>query len=190
MAFAFKVFKETALPGTLQPHSIYFIAPASAPSLVEIYVTNAAGSAARHVLGTADVQSMIDTSLAAFHELVIVPNIAGLSALLPLSSPKYAYVVDATTDPTVASGGATYLYNPANGGAWIKISEAESLDVQMNWASIVGKPTSSAAAIDAAVAASHTHANKTQLDKIGEDANGMMTYNGVLLHAGWDSSAW
>ena len=28
----YQVFKETALPGTLQPHSIYLIAPAARPS--------------------------------------------------------------------------------------------------------------------------------------------------------------
>lgn len=67
----------------------------------------------------------------------------------------YVYVTNATGDSTVASGGATYLFNPTN-STWIKTSEAESMDVSVNWASITGKPTSSAAQIDAAVAASHS----------------------------------
>lgn len=190
MAFALKVFKETALPGVLEPNAIYFVGPPSTPDLVEVYVTNALGTVARHVMGGAEVQAMIDASLAAFHELAIVNTLADLQAMLPLAAPKYAYVIDATTDPTVTAGGATYLYNPNNGGAWIKTSEAESLDVVLQWANIQGKPTSTPAAIDAAVANSHTHANKTQLDKIGEDGNGMMTYNGQMVHVAWDNGAW
>ena len=32
----FKIFRETALPGTLQPYSIYIVAPAAKPNYVEI----------------------------------------------------------------------------------------------------------------------------------------------------------
>jgi hypothetical protein len=35
----YSIYKETALPGTLQPHSIYLIAPAANPDYVEMYVT-------------------------------------------------------------------------------------------------------------------------------------------------------
>jgi hypothetical protein len=46
-----------------------------------------------------------------------------------------------------------------------------------------------AAAIDAAVGNAHTHANKSQLDKIGEDAGGGLTYDGQgYVQAG--SVAW
>lgn len=185
----FKVFKETALPGTLEPHSIYFIAPASDTSLLEIYVTNAAGSTpVRHVLNKAEVQAMIDASIGAANALQIVTDIAARDAIAP-TEPTYVFVTDATGDPTVASGGATYLFNPT-GSTWIKTSEAESMDVTVSWASITGKPSSSAAAIDGAVANSHTHANKTQLDQIGQNGAGELTYNGTQVKTEWGSTGW
>lgn len=95
---------------------------------------------------------------------------------------------DATGDATVASGGATYLYNVA-GAAWVKISEAESMDVSLNWAALVGRPSSAVADIDDAVAKRHTHANKTELDKIGE-AGGELTYNGAQVKTEWGSTGW
>ena len=48
-----------------------------------------------------------------------------------------AYVVDATGDSTVKSGGASYIYDGSN---WIKISEFESMDVELEWADIKNKP--------------------------------------------------
>ena len=185
----FKIFKETTLPGTLQPNAIYLIAPAANPDLVEIVVTNTAGSAPhRRVINRADVQGMIDSSLSSLSELRIVADIAARNALTPTKA-LYVYVENATGDPTVASGGATYLYKTSN-STWIKVSEAESLDVALNWSSIVGRPSSSAAAIDAAVGASHTHANKTQLDLIGQNAQGEMTYNGTQVKTEWASASW
>lgn len=185
----FQIYKETALPGTLQPSSIYFIAPPGSTDYVEIYVTNSNGTVARRVIDANDVQLMINSTLAGANELTIVNDIAARDALLPLTVVKSVYVVDATGDSTVASGGATYLYNVGT-STWIKVSEAESMDVVFNWTSIVGRPTSSAAAIDAAVAASHTHANMNQLNKVGEDSGGNLTYGGSLPHAGWDSVNW
>lgn len=184
-----KIYKETALPGTLQPDSIYFVAPAGSPDLVEIYVTKSdASTPHRHVLNKAEVQAMIDSSIAAASELTIVADIAARNALNPTRA-IYVYVENATGDNTVSSGGATYLYKTAT-SSWIKISEAESLDVSLTWSSIIGKPTSSPSAIDAAVTASHTHTNKTQLDQIGQNAAGEMTYNGVQVKTEWASTGW
>ena len=46
------------------------------------------------------------------------------------------------------------------------------------------------AQIDAAVAATHTHANKSELDKIGQDANGNLTYDGALPATGYSTVNW
>jgi len=184
----YRVYKETALPGTLQPHSVYFVAPAGNPALVEIYVTNADASAHRRVLTEADVSSMISSAISASQGLVIVDDIAERNALTP-SGAMYAYVVDASDDPTVAAGGATYLYNPAT-TSWIKTSEAESLDISLTWAAISGGPTSTPAQIDSAVANSHTHANLTQLNLIGQNGAGELTYNGSQVKTIWSTTAW
>lgn len=185
----FKIYRETALPGTLQPYAMYIIAPAGSPGLIEIVVTDAAGTGSRHVINKAEIQAMIDASMASAgaSNLVIVADIAARDALTPTSN-IYAYVTDATGDGTVASGGATYLYNFA-ATTWLKVSESESMDVVLSWASIQDKPTSTVTDIDDAVTKRHAHANKTQLDQIGE-ASGEMTYNGVQVKTEWSSTGW
>ena len=64
------------------------------------------------------------------------------------------------------------------------------MDINFSWANLSGKPTSSVADIDDAVSKRHAHANKTQLDKIDQDASGNLTYNGNLPATGWASSNW
>jgi hypothetical protein len=119
----------------------------------------------------------------------IVADIAARNALV-LTKNTQVLVLDATGDSTVTSGAATYLYRVST-TSWIKISEAESLDLVLQWANIQGKPTSSPSAIDTAVSNSHTHTNKTQLDKIGENPDGHFTYNSALPKIGWEGTiAW
>lgn len=182
----YKVYKETVLPGSLQPHSIYLVAPAAHPGFLEIYVTDAAGTAQRRTHKVEDIQAMIDTSISAINTTTVVANIAARDGLTPAEGDQ-VLVTDASADVTVTSGAATYVYD---GAAWVKISEAESMDITLNWSDIVGKPTSSAAAIDAAVTNSHTHANKTELDKVGEDGNGEMTYNGANIRPRIETTGW
>ena len=185
----FKIYRETALPAfPLQPYAIYLIAPAAKPNYVEMYVTNSNGSAARRIINEADIQSMINTAVANVNNIQIVADIAARNALAPTNT-KYVYVKNATGDATVASGGATYLWD-TDTSTWVKISEAESLDVSLTWANLQGKPTSTADQIDTAVTNSHTHSNKTQLDKVGEDAGGNFTYGGVIPHVAWASVGW
>lgn len=182
----FKIFRETTLPGTLQNDALYVIAPAATPNYIEIYATNSSG-VVRRVPTDADITAKINASLASIAELSIVADIAARNALAPTAA-KYVYVQNATADATVLSGGATYLFNPT-GGVWIKVSEAESMDVVVSWASITGKPTSTPAQIDAAVTATHAHANLTQLNQIG-DTGGQLSYNGALVKTEWSSLGW
>jgi hypothetical protein len=184
----FKIFRETALPGTLEPYAMYLIAPPSKPDYVEIYVSNSTGSAVKRVLTDTDIQGMINSSVSGMSGLQVVADIAARNALSPTTN-RLVLVLNATGDNTVASGAATYVYRLAT-TSWIKISEAESLDAIVNWSNIQGRPTSSASAIDTAVANSHTHSNKTQLDKIGENGDGFFTYNGNLPVTAWNNTAW
>ena len=68
---AIKFFRETALPGSLQPYSVYFIAPTAKPNYTEIYVTNSDGSAVRRVINSDDVQAMINAAIAAQSQLPV-----------------------------------------------------------------------------------------------------------------------
>lgn len=192
MAEQFKVYRETALPGSLEPYSVYFIAPSGAGNsdFLELYVTNAAGTSTRRVVNRSDVLSMIQAEMASagVNNLIIVADITERDGL-SLASPAFAYVKDATDDVSVDAGGATYLWDNDK-EEWIKVSEAESLDIELKWSEIDGRPSSSVANIDDAVTKRHTHANKTQLDKVGEDNNGNFTYGGSIPHIAWDTIGW
>lgn len=183
----FKVFRETVLPGVLAPQAVYFVAPVGKPNYVEVYVTNADGSAARRVLNEADITALISAQVSAVSQIQVVADIAARDALAP-SSTVYVYVRNATGDATVTAGGATYLFDVAN-TAWVKVSESESMDLSLSWAAISGKPSSSAANIDDAVTKRHSHANMTELNKVGE-AGGELTYSGVQVKTEWSSNGW
>ena len=181
----FKIYRETALPSPLQAAAVYLIAPPGKPDYVEMYVTNNDGSAARRIINEADVQAMIAAAVAAAGQLAVVADIHARDSI---PSPKgEVYVIDAAADGTVASGGARYLYH---NGQWIKTAETESMDLALAWAALQDKPSSPVASIDDAVAKRHTHANKTQLDKIGEDGAGNLTYGGQPVKTAWDSTGW
>jgi len=186
----FQIFKETALPSQRQPHSIYLVAPPGNPNFVEVYVTSADGSVAKRTPTQSDIQAMIDAAVAAGSGSgIIVDTIAARNALTGVKNAQQVYVIDATADATVSSGGATYVWRSSN-SSWIKTSEAESLDLSLTWAALTGKPSSTPANIDAAVTARHTHTNKSQLDLIGQDSNGNMTYDGRLPVTEWNSAGW
>lgn len=183
-----KFFRKTALPATPQPNSIYFITPPNKPNYVEIYVVGNTSSAIRRVLNEDDINALIQAQLQSVSEIQIVNNITERNALNPTGT-IFVLVLDASDDPTVDSGSASYIYNPST-SSWVKIAEYESLDLQLTWNNITGRPSSSPADIDDAVAKRHTHSNLTQLNKISEDANGFLTYNNDYPKTGWDSTSW
>ena len=67
----------------------------------------------------------------------VVADITARDALTNAAEGLIAYVVDATGDSTVKSGGASYIYDGSN---WIKISEFESMDMIIDWTDIQNKP--------------------------------------------------
>lgn len=184
-----KFAKVATLPVTLAPSTLYMVAPAgSSIDELQIYVSSNDGTSARHIPTHSEIASMISTAVNSYSSAVVVTNIAARNALAP-AVVTIALVLDATADNSVASGAATYVFNPAT-SSWTKIAEYESLDVTLQWANIQGKPTSSAAAIDQAVADSHTHANKAVLDLVTADANDELMYKGAHIAARLETSAW
>mgnify|MGYP001627071213 CR=1 FL=1 len=185
---AIKFFKVTTLPAVLEGHAVYYVAPVSKPNHVEMYVTNADASAVRRIVNIDDIQSMIDNSIRNSNAFEIVDNIAARDAL-NLTGNKFVLVLDASADPTVNSGAATYAWRASN-NTWVKISEYESMDVVLTWESIQNRPNSSVADIDSAVAQRHIHANFTQLNKISENANGDFQYSGNYPRARLEQADW
>lgn len=109
----FQIFRETTLPGTLQPYSIYFVAPASKPDYVEVYVSNATGTSARRVIQESDIQALIDNAVTGMSAIEVVADITARNALNPTTN-VHVYVLDASDDTTVTAGSASYIYQVSN----------------------------------------------------------------------------
>jgi hypothetical protein len=172
-----KEFKLTALPSApYEPNGIYYISNVITPDYVEMYVANSAGTSVKRALRVHDVNFLIDQKLLDYQQTLIVADIAARDAVSSPKNGQFVYVKNAAADATVASGAATYIYELAT-TTWVKVAEYESMDLSLDWSDITGKPTSTPAQIDTAVTNSHTHSNKTQLDKVGE-TGGLMTYDG------------
>jgi hypothetical protein len=182
------VQKLTADPGTYAPNTLYFIAPTAFPSELQIVLSSNDGSIARHVITKAEVQNLINTAIQGINYVQYASDITERNALA-LATNTMVYVADATGDPTVSSGAALYFYK-SDTNTFIKVAEYESMDLTINWDSIQGKPNSTVSAIDAAVANSHVHNNKTQLDKIDQDSDGNLTYNGNYIKAALTVVQW
>lgn len=177
-------FKETSVPSQPKPNSVYMIKRPDS-TYIEMYVTTKTGEMQR-LLNEADVNSIINSKFAAAGSTTVVNDITARNALQNVVSGAQVYVVNASGDTTVKTGGAMYIYN---GSSWIKTSETESMDVILNWTGVVGRPDSSPTEIDNAVRASHIHANKSTLDKFAE-ADGRLTFDGKSLSTDWDKVGW
>lgn len=184
-----KFYKVTTLPGSLEANAFYYVENGN---YAESYLTNNAGEA-RAVGNTAMINALIDAALAnwsgAASTVSIVPDIAARDALIAtLEANAMILVVDATGDPTVTAGSALYAY-AFDTETTYKIAEYESMDVVLQWSDLQGGPTSTPAQIDNAVSMAHSHANKATLDKLGEDAEGLL-FNGVGVGSRWATTNW
>lgn len=109
----------------------------------------------------------------------VVEDIEARDALIGMNVGDQAWVIDATGDSTVSTGGAKYLYQSEEAG-WVKTGEAESMDVVLKWGTLQDKPTSTVLEIDDAVSKKHEHANKTVLDKLGV-SGGKLQFDGAAV---------
>lgn len=177
-------FKVNSLPGTLQPDSFYYVANGG---YAESYLTDTAGNA-KAIGNSAMIETIASALVTSVNNIQIVPDIAARDALTPTTT-IFVLVQDASDDPTVTAGAATYIYDTVS-DEWIKVAEYESMDITVTWSSISGRPSSAVVDIDDAVSKRHTHSNFTSLNKIGEDGNGFMTYNGNLIPTHWNTNSW
>lgn len=162
------------------PSTMYVVRGDEA-DLAEVYFTGNDASEIRSILDKSAVQSMINSSVTDFTNILVTADITSRAALAStLTRNVMVLVLDASGDATVDAGSAMYMYEHAN-TTFHKVSEFESLDVTLTWDSIEGRPTSTPAQIDAAVAATHTHANKALLDGFGTDVAGRLTLGGVVV---------
>lgn len=168
-----KFFKVSSLPGTLDANAWYLVLNGS---YAETYVTNSSG-VAKMVGNSTMINDLITSAITGLAQAQIVNDIAARDALIPsLTQNIIVYVLNATADSTVSSGGATYLWRDST-SEFIKIAEFESMDAVVTWSSITGKPSSSPSAIDTAVTNSHTHTNMSVLNLLSAPG-GILQYNG------------
>lgn len=194
-----QVNKVTALPnvGDRDANTMYLVGDTAVVDSLEIHMTSSDGATTIHIPTKTEISAMVGGQIASFNNIRVVATYADMAALIAENRSMVVMVLDATGDATVDSGGAAYVLQAtgtaeAPAASYYKIYEFEALteNFVLNWSSIVGKPTSSAAAIDDAVAKTHTHANKALLDVLDVNGDGDLTLNGVavgtvLVNADW-----
>ena len=116
---------------------------------------------------------------------IVFQNIKERNSHTP--KPTFAWVIDATDDPTVDSGSAFYM-NTING--WKKLYETEIMDqdnlsqtinIPNMWDQITGGPQSTPSDIDDAVELKHSHANQLVLNDLSDD-DGSLAYKGLKVN--------
>ena len=182
-----KIEKVNTLPGVYTASTLYMVKNATNVNLFDLYLSTSDGSSVRHIISEGDIDSKINNALAAMNTALVVADITERDALT-LNTVTTVLVLNATGDPTVEVGGATYIYNPAT-TTFYKIAEHQTIDAVINWTDIVGRPTSSPAAIDSAVTNSHTHTNKSLLDGLSEVGNHLYL-NGAPVRAYLEVESW
>lgn len=214
-----KFHKVLVLPGTLEADSIYFVQNST---YSETYVTDSAGNAksvGNSSMIAAIANNEISTRLAQHNLVEIVTDITARNALASQDRNLIVMVLDATGDATVSAGAALYAFRNSD-NSWTKVAEYEGMDAVVQWSNILGRPTSSAAQLDAAVTNSHTHSNKAILDATQEsfttalkttydaaatashshgnkatldkltDAGGVLLLDGAAVTASWATKNW
>jgi hypothetical protein len=173
-----KIFRVNALPAEQDRvvNSMYLVKGATATE-AEMYLVGKTTGEVRHLPTGSDIDQKISTSISNFSNMTVVADITARDAQAPTRT-MMTMVIDATGDSTVNSGSAIYVYDTGT-STWYKTSEVESMDMVLNWSQIVGGPNVTAAQVEAAVSATHTHANLTDLDKVATDGDGYLTYNNV-----------
>ena len=194
-----QISKVNALPavGSRQANTMYLVGNTEFADSLEIHMTSSDAAATLHVPTKSEITAMIGGQIASFNNIRVVATYADMAALVAENHSMVVMVLDATGDATVTTGGAAYVLQAtgtaqAPAASYYKIYEFEALNENfvLNWSAIVGKPTSSAAAIDDAVAKAHSHANLALLNGLATNGDGDLTLNGVavgtvLVNAGW-----
>lgn len=187
MSLILNIERLAELPVTLSPSTMYII-KASDPALVDLYFTNTDGTEVRHVVNSSDIAKIVSDAVGSASDIMVVANNAAMNALRPTRT-IMVLSLDASADPTVNSGAALYVFN-ATTTSWVKVADFQSMDVVLKWDNIEGRPISSPHDIDGAVAISHGHANKSELDLIGVDSKDNFMFNGQYIQVPLLAEEW
>lgn len=176
-AGTYRVEKVDNLPALPTTADTIFLLKSATTGFFDFYLSSADGSAYRHTITRDEVQGLISSQLAAAQNSFVVADIAARNALAP-THVTMAFVIDASAAPEVTAGSAQFIYNPTT-TTWYLVAEYESqIGPNVDWSIISGGPSSTPSLIDDAVTKRHTHANKTDLDRLAVNASGHPTVDG------------
>lgn len=208
----------TGAPGDLiQPSTLYIVSTPGEPTLADIYFTGntpvSGQLSVKHIIKKSEITDMISAAVASLSSIRIVPNIAARDLLVSTASGNipvltangFVLVLDATADaPTATNGGvmtgaAMYLWSQST-ASWTKVSEFESMDLQLYWQNIGDKPNMTPAQeaaepitetkLISAITHDHQHSNKDVIDLITKDTSNEMLYNGDFPLARLSRADW
>lgn len=129
---ALNIVRVLALPTPVVANTIYLVGKTA----TDLQIV-AVGSNITDIRKTPVVADINDAIVAAIGNLdlsntvLFAADIAARNAMNTLTKSSFVFVADATGDPTVGTGSATYFFNVASvpGSQWTKVSEYESMDV-------------------------------------------------------------
>lgn len=175
MAVPFNIVRVDAVPATPVVNTMY-ITKDSKNRAVVTFIGNTVAQRAS-TLSPTDVQTMISEALAGAGEVYVANTLADLQAITPTVNAVGYIRTAAAGDPLM------YVFD-LPGAAW-KVSQ-----VPAKWADIIGRPAATAAEIDAAVAASHSHANMAVLNSLSQSTGGKLAYKGQEVSEVGFASDW
>lgn len=169
------------LPTNMEANAIYVVKPPGALE-ADLVFTGSDPLVVARTISRVDIEQIVGDAVDASTSITFKQSYGDMLSDRPTSN-ALIYVADATGDPTSTTVVRVYLYNketdtftgfPSTGGGG-----GPGGDV--TWGQILGRPNSTPAQIDQAVAAMHTHANKAVLDLIGENAQQKLTFRGAQV---------
>lgn len=179
---AIRILRASSLPTSpaLREKNCMYLVKQPGKTTFDMYVVDAAGNAFSGFTSERLTEVIAEYSNTT-RETESVANIAARNALVNPGN-RLVFVDDATGDPTVEFGSAMYFYK-ASTASYTKVWAADGSaggggsSGNVQWSDIVGAPNVSIAALEQAVANSHTHTNKDVLDKLSV-VGGELHYNG------------
>lgn len=126
----------------------------------------------------------IERAISGIRVTIVASTIEDRDALIGkgVNAGDRVYVLDASGDESVESGGADYMF--MTDGTWLKLSEWESMDVLLKWENIEGRPTATPEQIDLAVAKAHSHDNIETLTHLSTSEEGTLHFKGKPVSDG------
>lgn len=179
----------SVLPPNPEPNTFYFVQNGS---YAESYLTTANG-ALRRMGNSRMIEDVVRSELTTHYKnnLMFAADITARDSLgVQANGSIMVVVLDASADPQIQEGAALYVYDYQY-QEWHLLTQYGTADAAVDWVNIANRPQSSSTAIDSAVERSHVHDNHEILDRLGVNAQGSLTFDGVSAGATeWNNEEW